>query len=182
MPLFPKPYADAVQRARVPAGFLIAFAFALFARPTPTSLLWSLPVIALGLGLRSWAAGHLRKNEELATGGPYGWMRNPLYAGSLIVALGFVIAAAQPWLGVLFIAVFVLVYWPVMEQEQEHLRKLFPEYSAYAARVPLLWPRRPIAPSLPPFDWAIYLRNQEYKALAAIAVGLGFLAWRAVSS
>jgi len=175
---FPKPYADLVARLRVPAGFLLAAIFVWAARPTWTSLALGLPIGALGLALRAWAAGHLVKNRELATTGPYAYVRNPLYLGSLAAALGLVIAARQAWLALLVAAVFLLVYLPVIEQEEQHLRKLFPAFDAYAARVPQLVPRLRGRPR-GRFRWELYRRNREYQALVGFLAAAAFLLWRA---
>ena len=78
-PLFPKPYADFVARLRVSTGFVLVAAFAWFSNPESRSLAWGFPVALAGLVLRGWAAGHLAKNQDLATGGPYAYVRNPLY-------------------------------------------------------------------------------------------------------
>ena len=109
---FPKPYADAVAKLRVPGGFLMVAAFLWLSAPTWTSLAFGLPVSVLGLALRAWAAGHLEKNRTLAESGPYAYVRNPLYIGTLAVAAGFVIASRRWELGVLFAAVFLLIYFP----------------------------------------------------------------------
>jgi protein-S-isoprenylcysteine O-methyltransferase Ste14 len=178
MPRLPRAYAVAVQRLRVPSGFLLLAAFAWLARPTKLTIAAGLPVAALGLLLRAWAAGHLRKNETLVTSGPYAWMRNPLYAGTLIAALGFVIAAATPWLALLFALAFALIYGPVMSNEEEHLRVLFPEFDNYAGRVPLLWPKRPLQSDPGRFEWALYWKNQEYKASLAFAAAAAYLYWK----
>ena len=176
---FPKPYADAVARWRVPAGFLLVAAFAYFSKPTPGSLAAGLPAAAAGLALRAWAAGHLAKNERLATSGPYAWCRNPLYLGTLVVAAGLAVGAREPWLALLFAAVFGLVYLPAVELEEQHLRALFPEYADYSARVPLLVPRRPGQVSKGHFRWTLYWRNQEYNALLGFLAGVAWLVWRA---
>lgn len=89
---FPKPYADAVARLRVPAGFVMLAAFAWFSHPTARTLLFGIPLSLDGLALRAWAAGHLAKNQRLAQSGPYAATRNPLYLGSLITALGLAAA------------------------------------------------------------------------------------------
>ncbi|MCC7155217.1 MAG: isoprenylcysteine carboxylmethyltransferase family protein [Bryobacterales bacterium] len=178
--MFPKRYAGLVQRFRVPCGFLLAFALAWFSKPSPWTLLAGLPFCVAGLALRAWAAGHLRKNQTLTTSGPYGWMRNPLYLGSLMLAGGFVVASGVWWLGLLFGGVFVLIYLPVIEQEEEHLRKLFPEFGDYAQRVPLLWPRAPASVSTAGFDPAQWRRNEEYKALLASVIGYALLALKSV--
>src|SRR5271163_1647598 len=107
---FPKPYADRVARLRVPAGFVMVAAFAWFSRPDFTSLALGLPISACGLGLRAWAAGHLAKNQRLAVSGPYSFTRNPLYLGTLITALGLAAGARSAELGLLFAALFALVY------------------------------------------------------------------------
>lgn len=173
---FPKPYADAVARLRVPSGFLLVIVFAWFSRPTPLSMATGVPLSLLGLALRAWAAGCLAKNRQLATGGPYAYTRNPLYIGTSLVAAGLAVAACSIGLAVLFTAVFLLVYLPVIQNEEQHLRQIFPEYAEYAERVPALIPR--LTPRLHPahenienpFRPRLYLTNEEYKA------GLGFLA------
>lgn len=175
---FPKPYADFVARLRVPGGFLLAGAFVWFSRPSVTSLLAGLPVSIAGLSLRGWAAGHLAKNEQLATAGPYAFTRNPLYLGTLLAAAGLVIAARSLGLGVLFALVFVLVYVPVMELEEQHLHYLFPGYARYGARVPMLVPRWRVERSDARFRWRLYLRNQEYQAIGGFIAGVLLLIWK----
>jgi protein-S-isoprenylcysteine O-methyltransferase Ste14 len=183
MTAFPKGYADAVARLRVPSGFLIVIVFAWFSRPSPESMMWGIPVAAAGLALRAWAAGCLAKNRELATGGPYAYTRNPLYVGTLLVAGGLAIASRSVGLAALFAAVFLLVYLPVIQNEEQHLRKLFPEYAAYAERVPILigpvkgLPRGPQLRGTH-FRWSLYRRNQEYQAGAGFLAGLILLLWK----
>ena len=109
------------------------------------------PVSILGLALRAWAAGHLEKDSTLTDSGPYAWVRNPLYLGTLTAAAGFVIASRRWELGVLFAAVFVLIYLPVVDLEEQHLARLFPAYSTYMQRVHKLIPRcRTRCPRTPP--------------------------------
>jgi len=175
---FSKRYADTVARLRVPFGFLLAAAFAWFAAPSPASLAAGLPVAAAGLLLRGWAAGHLAKNQRLATSGPYGRVRNPLYLGTLTAAAGLVIASRNWGLAVLFAAVFGLIYLPVIELEEQHLRKLFPEYKHYAERVPVLVPRLRHAGARDRFQWRLYWKNEEYQALLAFLAGAALLVWK----
>jgi protein-S-isoprenylcysteine O-methyltransferase Ste14 len=175
---FPKPYADFVARLRVPGGFLLVAAFAWLSRPDAGSLAAGLPVSVLGLWLRGWASGHLAKNRELATSGPYGHLRNPLYLGTLLVAAGLVVASCRWELGLLFGAVFGLVYLPVIQLEEQHLRKLFPDYASYAEKVPLLLPSLKHRGARRSFRWELYMRNREYQALAGFLVGAAFLLWR----
>ena len=177
---FPKPYADAVARLRVPSGFLIVIVFAWFSRPSPSSLAIGVPLSLLGLALRAWAAGCLAKNRQLATGGPYAYTRNPLYIGTLLVAAGLAVASRSVGLAVLFTAAFLLVYLPVIQNEEQHLRKIFPEYAAYAERVPALLPRFPAdrQKSTNPFRTSLYLQNQEFQAGLGFLAGMLFLLWK----
>jgi protein-S-isoprenylcysteine O-methyltransferase Ste14 len=166
---FPKPYSDFVARLRVPFGFLLLVAFAWLSEPTERSMGVGLPVSALGLILRGWAAGHLAKNQRLSTGGPYAYIRNPLYAGTLVAAAGIVIASRNIPLMLIFIVVFLFVYLPVIELEEQHLRNIFPEYAAYAERIHRLAPLTRLKDGRNRFSWKLYGKNEEYKAL------LGFL-------
>ena len=173
-----------MQRWRVPLGFLCAALFMLLARPVGWTLAAGGAVALVGLGLRAWAAGHIRKNAALAVSGPYAYTRNPLYLGSFLLGLGFTVAAGRPLLlGGLFAALFLGIYLPVMRVEAATLAELFgDEYRRYAAAVPLLFPRlTPYAggearggPTK--FDAELYMRYREYRA----ALGLG-LAWGALA-
>lgn len=177
---FSKPYADTVARLRVPAGFLIVLAFAIFSRPDATSMAWGMPVSLAGLALRAWEAGCLHKDSRLATYGPYAYLRNPLYVGTLLVAAGLVIASRSFALGVLFAAVFLLIYLPAIQLEEQHLRDLFPEFPNYAAHVRALLPR--LTPwqknSSQPFSWEQYGKNREYQAALGFVAGAALLAWK----
>ncbi len=175
MSFFPKPYADLVARLRVACGFVLVAAFAWFSRPDLQSLTAGLPVSALGLWLRGWATGHVEKNIRLAESGPYAYLRNPLYLGTLLVAAGFVIASRRWWLAFLFGAVFLAIYLPAIELEEQHLRKLFPNFAAYAERVPALWPTLHPMRGSERFRWSLYVRNREYQALIGFALGAALL-------
>lgn len=137
-----------------------------------------LPISWLGLLLRGWASGHLAKDQRLASSGPYAYIRNPLYAGTLIVAGGIVIASRDAWLVIIFAAVFLLVYLPTIELEEQHLRGKFPDYAAYAKSVPRLIPGRRWAVEHRPFSWALYRRNEEYKALLGFLIAVVWLIFR----
>jgi protein-S-isoprenylcysteine O-methyltransferase Ste14 len=177
---FPKPYADAVARLRVPAGFIMVAAFAAFSRPDSTSLAVGLTFSACGLALRAWASGHLAKNQRLAISGPYAFTRNPLYLGTLITALGLAAAARSLGLALLFSAVFALVYLPAIELEEQHLSAILPGYAEFAARVPLLLPRWPSLFGPERFSLELYRKNREYQALLGWLAGSVWLIARSV--
>ena len=132
-----------------------------------------------GLLIRALASGHVRKNESLATSGPYAYTRNPLYLGSLLMGLGFCVAARSWWVGVALVVMFFAIYLPVIRDEEAFLRQKFPEFEEYARRVPRMLPR--LTPhsgdeseASAGFSLELYLKHREYNAL------LGALAMMAV--
>ena len=174
-----------MQRWRVPLGFLCGALFVLFARPRPLTLGLGGAIALLGLALRAWAAGHIRKNAELAVSGPYAYTRNPLYLGSFLLGIGFTVASGQPLLGLLFAALFLGIYLPVMRVESATLAQLFgEEYERYASAVPLFIPRPlPYRDARVPdvkFDASLYLRYREYRAALGLLIAWSLLALKAV--
>lgn len=171
-------YAAWAARWRVPLGFLLGAAYAVFSQPTPRLLAAGGATALGGLALRACSAGYLAKNQSLATGGPYAYTRNPLYLGSLLMGLGFVVASGSWGLGVLFLAFFLAVYWPVMLREEENLRREFGEaYIRYAKAVPLFFPRlRQVSAASESFQWERYRKNREFEAALGYLAALVFLA------
>jgi protein-S-isoprenylcysteine O-methyltransferase Ste14 len=121
--------------------------------PTLTSTLVGLPLILAGCALRTWATGHLVKTEEFTVSGPYAHLRHPLYAGTLLIASGFALAAG--WMVAvvalpIFLGLFFAYYFPRKERiEGERLEQLYGEqYRSYRAAVPALLPSlRPWRPA-----------------------------------
>jgi len=173
------PWSRIARRIRVPLGFLFALLYLWLAKPSWRSLLLSLLVLLPGLLVRALASGHVRKNEALAMSGPYAYTRNPLYLGSLLIGIGFAVAARNWWVGVLLAAMFFAIYIPVIRDEEAYLRQKFPEFDDYARQVPRMFPRF-TAPRCAPggtsgdasgFSFALYLQHREYNALlGALAV------------
>lgn len=167
-------------RWRVRAGYPVALVFLVLAKPSQVSLLIGAAVGVVGLAIRAWAAGFLRKHEALATHGPYALTRNPLYFGSAILAIGMIVAGGSVWAGAL-IAIYVLLFYPaVMRREQGELRNAYgAEFSAYAARVPVFWPRLSASKSggaTPArFSRRLYSQNREYQAAIGFILGLAVL-------
>jgi protein-S-isoprenylcysteine O-methyltransferase Ste14 len=154
-------------------GFVFAIFFLWFARPTLESLLWSLLLVVPGLALRGYASAYIKKNAELTRTGPYAYTRNPLYLGSVLIAFGFGVASRNWILVVALIALFLLIYLPTIRSEEEFLRGTFPEFGAYAARVPRLLPR--VVPAKfadatqGRFSSALYRKHREYNAAMGAA-------------
>ena len=172
-----------MQRWRVPLGFLCGAVFLWFSRPRWLTLAIGGGIAIIGLALRAWSAGHIRKNSALATSGPYAHTRNPLYLGSFLLGVGFTIASGQPWLAIPFAALFMGIYFPVMRVEATHLAGAFGEnYEEYARAVPLFLPRISAykADETTRFDASLYMRYREYRAALGLLVAWALLALKAV--
>ncbi len=170
------------RRIRVPVGFAFTVLYIWLAHPTWNSLVIGTVFVIAGIAIRALASGHLKKNEELATSGPYAYTRNPLYFGSLILAAGFAIAARNWWIGALLLTIFVSIYLPVISAEEAFLRTKFPEFAKYCAEVPRVFPRLSShSPYQPGFSWELYLKHREHNAtigsLALLASLIAKLLW-----
>jgi protein-S-isoprenylcysteine O-methyltransferase Ste14 len=162
-----------LQRWRVPLGFAAGIAFLVFSGPTWRSLAIGVPIATLGLAIRAWASGVLRKNQELTTSGPYAYTRNPLYGGSFLMTIGSAVGGGSWWLGALLVSLFLVVYTPVMMAEDAHLGTLFgDEHRRYSESVPAFFPRlsRYSSPRARGFDLQLYLRHREWRALIGLAI------------
>jgi protein-S-isoprenylcysteine O-methyltransferase Ste14 len=171
------------QRWRVPLGFVIAPIFVLLAKPQPWTLAVGGSIGLAGLALRAWASGHLKKNDALATTGPYAYTRNPLYLGSFLIGTGFTVAAGRWELAVLFAVLFLGIYVPVMRVESETLEQLFGhKYRRYAQAVPMFLPRltRYRGAAQGEFDVTLYKRYREYQAALGFVAALALLVAKAV--
>ena len=176
-----------MQRWRVPLGFVCAAIFFLLSRPRPLTLAIGGAIALPGLALRAWATGHLRKNDALAVTGPYAYTRNPLYLGSFLIGLGFTIASGRFVLGIVFAALFLGIYLPVMRVESATLAELFGERcQRYLKAVPLFLPRlspyRAGTQGTARFDASLYKRYREYQAAVGLVIAWTLLALKAFIS
>jgi protein-S-isoprenylcysteine O-methyltransferase Ste14 len=170
-----------IQRLRVPLGFVSAAIVLWVATPSGATILAGLPIALSGAALRAMAAGVIRKDSRLATSGPYAWTRNPLYFGSFLMSIGFAVMSAN-WVAVCALMLpSILVYPSVIQSEEGHLRRLFPdEYREYCAKVPRFVPA--FHRFERSFSFSQYLANREYNtALGFTATLLVFIVkWRLI--
>jgi protein-S-isoprenylcysteine O-methyltransferase Ste14 len=160
------------RRIRVPLGFLFAVAYIWLAHPTVRSIVAGTGISLIGLLIRALASGHVTKNEQLTTSGPYAYTRNPLYFGSFILAVGFAVASRSWWVALIATVMFFAIYIPVIRGEEAFLRSHFPEFEEYTRHVPRLFPRlRPQRSSSTSFSWDLYWKHREYNA----ALGAAFM-------
>lgn len=170
-------WSKTARRIRVPLGFLFAVLYFWLARPTWGFIAWGVIAIGPGLLIRALASGHVRKNEALATSGPYAYTRNPLYLGSLLIGIGFAVAARSWWVGVALVVMFFAIYVPVIRDEEAFLRQRFPEFEEYARRVPRMFPRLAMRSHQDNagFSMELYWKHREYNALLGALAMTGAL-------
>lgn len=175
-------WSKMATRMRVPLGFAFAVGYFWFATPTWLSVAGGSLCALIGLGTRAVASGHIQKNAELATTGPYAYTRNPLYLGSVLMAVGFIVAARNWWIGLAALVMFFAIYIPVIKAEEVYLRGIFPGYAEYASNVPRLLPR--LTPyrsgtiadaGLGSFSRELYLKHKEYNAALGSGLMIGAL-------
>ena len=116
-----------------------------------------MPVALAGEALRCWAVGYsgvtTRADRvvapQLVTAGPYAYVRNPLYVGNFITALGFTLAftggtspSRRALFGFVGLGAMLAIYAAIVPLEEAYLRETFgPPFDAYVARVPRILPQ-----------------------------------------
>ncbi len=157
-----------VARRRVALGFVVAIVSFIFATPTWNSLGFGVPIAVIGEAIRVWASGHLVKGKEVTTSGPYALVRHPLYVGSSVMGIGFVIAASS-WLVAAVLCCYLIVMIPAaVLLEEATLRAAFGDIHArYVAGLS--------APMVRQFSVQRVFENREHHALAGFAVSFALL-------
>ncbi|VAW64377.1 hypothetical protein MNBD_GAMMA08-2844 [hydrothermal vent metagenome] len=98
-------------------------------------------IAVVGEAIRMWASGYVMKNKELATNGPYAYVRHPLYVGNILLLIGFSIASSQWWSFVLMGALLWFYYPPTISYEDNKLRDIFgEEWEVWAKNIHALIP------------------------------------------
>ncbi len=156
-----------VSRKRPFVHALAAAAFILMAPANDQTSLLGMPLLLSGIAIRSWALGHVVKNTELCTTGPYAWVRHPLYAGSMVMVAGYCIMLNSPVLAAVAGVLAAALYSGVIRREEEALERTFPgAYQAYRERVPALVPvpwRRMRGADRGAYSWARAVRNRAIR-------------------
>lgn len=167
-----------LQRIRVPLGFILSVALIVLSRPTAVTLAVGSAIVAVGVLIRAWAAGHIHKFEKLTVTGPYSFTRNPLYLGSFFLAAGFTVASGVWWLAAVVAVLYLCIYFPVMRVEEGDLRARFgSEFDEFASNVPMFFPHPlPWKKTGAAFNFQLYLRHREYQAALGAIIAIGLLA------
>lgn len=140
-----------------------------------------------GASLRYWASGYLRKDTRPAVGGPYAYVRNPLYLGTYLMAVGTALAIENWWLLASTTVFFAAIYHYIILDEETKLQKIFGEpYLRYCEAVPRFFPRfwpadaktlQSINPESTHHHYSreLALKNKAYEAYASFAGLIAFV-------
>ncbi|OPZ87737.1 MAG: Isoprenylcysteine carboxyl methyltransferase (ICMT) family protein [bacterium ADurb.Bin429] len=140
-------------------------------------------LVVIGMLIRLWSTLYIggRKDSALQTAGPYSITRNPLYAGSFLLGLGFAVITGNPLVLALVLAYFTVQYRTTVRHEERTLANLFGEvFHEYVARVPRFFPNLALFDPTPPETVNLRPLTDELRhSLTFLAV---LLLWQAVTA
>ena len=120
--------------------------------------------------------------SRLVVGGVFAHVRNPMYLGNLLIAIGVGMIVGAPIMYLVVIPFFLFVYQAIVASEEAYLRPRFGrDYDRYCSLVPRFIPalrgiRRTFAGM--PYQWKRALR-QDLSTITALLLGLACLPlWR----
>ncbi len=130
------------DRFRQLLGILLLVVLTIFGEPSKALILPGIVLTAIGEIIRMWASGHIKKDKSLATDGPYGFVRHPLYVGNFLISVGFLLAANLTWAYGVLLVFWVLFYPVTIRAEDGKLHGLFGEdWERWNAKTRALIPR-----------------------------------------
>ena len=154
-----------------------------FARPTPRHVLMGIPFLVVGEAIRLWAAGYLNKLGELVTAGPFALCRNPLYMGSFLTSIGYLVMCNRPGLWAPAIALFWLFHGGAVAYEEKLLHDRFGSaYDTYRRTVPRFVPIPRGLSGNGRFTVRQLVLNNEYQGVAGALLVVGLMLLKARSS
>jgi protein-S-isoprenylcysteine O-methyltransferase Ste14 len=175
-----------------------AVVLAAFGKPSALGVTIGLPLALAGELVRCWAVGYSGVTTrgdhviapELVTAGPYAHVRNPLYVGNFITALGFAIAftgkntvAEKIGLMAASLGTMAAVYATIIPHEEQFLRTQFGEaFDEYCAAVPPLIPQAEPMPNAKGEWKPEVIREAETKTLGFFGAMLAVLALKAIKA
>ena len=166
------------EAARQGLAVVLIVVYTLTAMPLPLLAAIGVPIAFVGAIVRLYASGFIVKNQELATSGPYRFVRHPLYTGNILLVVGFAIAGSR-WWGVPLAVFFFWFYYPTaIEYEDRKLRRIFgTAWEQWAARTPALTPRFGGPPGSGAGSWSLVTSARRNGELFLVLFELGCLAW-----
>lgn len=167
------------HRHRQFIGIVFVALVTLVARPMQVLFLPGVITVVVGMLIRLWASGHVKKDKQLATTGPYAFVRHPLYVGNHLIAVGLCLASSLWWSFPLWVLITIVYYPPAIHGEDYKLERLFgDDWRAWRAKT------RAQLPSLRPYggfspeSWSLrqsLIQNGEPIYVAIFSAGLFYI-------
>jgi protein-S-isoprenylcysteine O-methyltransferase Ste14 len=167
-----------VKKIRRMPLFIGAVLLVIFADPNPAGIFIGVFLIAFGEGIRIWAAGHLQKNEILTVTGPYAYVKNPLYVGSILISAGFCILGDNIYLLAALMFAFCFHYIPYKKRiEGDRLRERFgARFDDYDQNVPEYIPKwTRYSEERASWRWRNFIENSEEGILLLNILGIALI-------
>ena len=139
------------MRSYTPIPFILLMI--IFAHPTVETLILGFIIALTGETVRFWGVSICGSETRttgavgatnLITDGPFGFVRNPLYVGNILIytGCGVMSNALFPWLPIAALVFFGLQYYLIVTREEKFLKEAFAdEYNRYMQKVPRFFPR-----------------------------------------
>lgn len=170
------------NKRRTIASGIFLFFLIVVAKPLNYYFLGGLLFIAMGSALRIWASGYIYKIKKLTISGPYHYLRNPLYLGSFLIAVGFCFLSGIPYTLLFLPLLYWLFYYPMIKEEERVLSSIFgEEYLRYCENIPRFFPTslNREKDNNQFFSWEQVKINREfqqslYVVILAMVVGIKF--------
>lgn len=169
------------HRSRQFVGVAFLIVLTIVGEPIVQLYYWGLGTAILGIAVRLWASGHVKKDKVLATSGPYAYVRHPLYVGNHLITAGFCLASGLWWSFVAWIALALFYYPQTIAHEDKLLARLFPaQWEDWARKTRALVPRLTPYRSGQKAEWSFAqsLKQNGEPIIAALLLAFLYILYR----
>jgi protein-S-isoprenylcysteine O-methyltransferase Ste14 len=160
-----KKITEKLIRYRSTVGIIALILLLVMSDPSPSSISIGFFIMMAGMIFRFWTSGHINKDAQLATNGPYELTRNPLYFGNFVLGLGIAIAGNTVVTYLIFFIYYLMFFPFLMVIEHRRLKKRFgKEYEEWAKKSHSFIPKLKFKINSG-FNISFYMKNKEYRVL-----------------
>ena len=142
-----------------------------------------MPLVIVGEAIRIWSAGYITKLSGLITAGPFAMCRNPLYVGSFLICLGYLIMCRRLDVIILGSILFWVFHGGAVAYEERLLAEKFGQvYEDYRRSVPRFIPCFSRRTGEGSFSLKQVMANDEHRSVIAALVLVSMFCFMAYDS